>query len=276
VAWESRVSPEFVIHPERDEILMEGLRFYCPRCGAELEDPYDPLGDNLCPTCGYGLWRDLQSVPVVREPEEVIITLESIEYRNFEGDARNYGDESGKNGRSESKFLYLDRFNWGASPGARKLVIGEYFTKMRLYRVSQPMVAHYLNVLRKSKGMTINDVIKAFPEGYHHTVGHWFRKDFGGSIPIPKDIEMLERLFGVRGGLLTALKRTALKFQTVKSSVKGKNPGDYLKINDEEHLIGFLKLLFIPSSEYLKQVRSGGVKTFNLHVALENTTNVSP
>ncbi|NPB02985.1 MAG: hypothetical protein GXO39_01030 [Thermotogae bacterium] len=259
VGWDDKVSLEFVMHPERDEFLMEGLRFHCPKCGSELEDPYDPLGDNRCPSCGFGLWRDLRSVPVVREPEEVLNALDSIRSVEmggaFVGGEAHYGEEQG--GRPNSKFLDMDRLNWGASPGARKLVVGEYFTKMRLYRVSQPLVAQYLNILRKAKDMTINDIVKAFPEGYHHTVGHWFRKDFGGSIPIPQDIERLERIFGVRGGLLGALKRTALKFQTVKSSVKGKNPGDYMRVERVGELVSFLKLLFIPSSEYLKHIGGG-------------------
>ncbi len=35
----------------------------------------------------------------------------------------------------------LDRLNWGASPRARKLILGEYFTKTRLYKLEQNIVA---------------------------------------------------------------------------------------------------------------------------------------
>jgi hypothetical protein len=163
----------------------------------------------------------------------------------------NIGNLEIKRNRSLSKFHFLDRINWGASPGARKLVEGEYFTKMRLYRIDQTIVAQYLTLLRKSKNMSIQDVINKFPKEYYHTVGHWFRKDFGGSIPIPEDIKLLKKVFNVQDGLFKVLERTALKFQTVKTSLKGKNPGDYIKDKNDEELITFLKKLYIPSNEYL-------------------------
>ena len=133
-------------------------------------------------------------------------------------------------------------------------MLGEYFTKMRLYRLDQPLVAHYLTLIRKSKNMTIQEVISKFPKKYHHTVGHWFRKDFGGSIPLPSDIELLEKVLQVKTDLLDILKKTALKFQTVKSSIKGKNPGDYIKDKNESELITYFKSLYLPSTEYLKVI----------------------
>jgi hypothetical protein len=143
----------------------------------------------------------------------------------------------------------------GASPGARKLMLGEYFTKMRLYRIDQPTVAQFLTILRNSKNMTVQDVIKKLPKEYLHTVGHWFRKDFGGSIPIPDDVDLLKEIFKVEDGLLRALERTALKFQTVKASIKGKNPGDFLEFKDELNLINFLRKLLLPSQDYVKLVK---------------------
>jgi len=122
---------------------------------------------------------------------------------------------------------------------------------MRLYRIDQPIVAQYLTLLRKSKNMGIQDIINKLPKEYRHTVGHWFRRDFGGSIPIPEDIKLIKRIFDVQDGLLKILERTALKFQTVKTSIKGKNPGDFIELKDEE-LFNFLKKLFTPSPEYLK------------------------
>ena len=148
----------------------------------------------------------------------------------------------------------MEKINWGASPGARKLMLGEYFTKMRLYRIDQPLVAQYLTLLRKSKNLSIQDIINKLPKEYRHTVGHWFRKDFGGSIPIPQDVELIKTIFNIQDGLLRILKRTALKFQTVKASIRGKNPGDYIKNKKNEDLIKFLKLLYIPSKEYITMV----------------------
>ena len=37
----------------------------------------------------------------------------------------------------------------------------------------------------------------------------------------------------------------SLKFQTVKASIKGKNPGDFLENFDEEKLIEYLKNIFL-------------------------------
>lgn len=258
VQWDGKTSTELVVHPQKEELLMEGLKFFCPKCYSELTEPYDPIGDNLCSYCGQKLWIDLETVPIVQEPQEIFEISKKLEKSNayIIGEILNVNDFKTKGVSSSSKFLSLERINWGASPGARKLVIGEYFTKMRLYRIDQPLVAQYLTLLRKSKNMSIQDVINKLPKEYYHTAGHWFRKDFGGSTPIPQDIELIKEIFGIQDGLLEILKRTALKFQTVKTSIKGKNPGDYIKNKDDEDLIRFLKLLYIPSNEYVKILHS--------------------
>jgi len=151
-----------------------------------------------------------------------------------------------------SKFSELKRINWGASPGARKLMLGEYFTKMRFYRVDQPTIAQYLTILRRSKGMSVQDITNKLPKEYLHTVGHWFRKDFGGSTPIPDDVRLLKRVLGLRNNILNVLEKSALKFQTVKASVKGKNPGDFVENTNDMKLISYLRKLFIPSQQYIK------------------------
>ena len=255
VQWNGKVSIEFVVHPKKDEFLMEGVKFFCPRCHSELIEPYNPIGNNLCLFCGQELWASLKTIPIIQEPPEISEIAEKIENSEYSmGQILDIKDFRKKRASSSSKFSSLERINWGASPGARKLMLGEYFTKMRLYRIDQPLVAQYLTLLRKSKNMGVKDVISKLPEKYYHTVGHWFRKDFGGSIPIPQDIELIEKIFDVQNGLLKILKRTALKFQTVKASIKGKNPGDYIKNKNEEDLIMLLKALYIPSSEYIVTV----------------------
>ncbi|MEM3503807.1 MAG: hypothetical protein QW134_06250, partial [Nitrososphaeria archaeon] len=82
--------------------------------------------------------------------------------------------------------------------------------------------------------------------------GHWFRKDFGGSIPIPEDIKLLRSILNSENKILDILERTALKFQTVKISIKGKNPGDFFEDMDEDDLTIYLKKTFLPSREYIK------------------------
>ncbi|WP_297459176.1 DNA methyltransferase [Thermococcus sp.] len=255
VRWDGTVSVEFALHPERDEFVMEGLKFMCPVCGAELEEPYDPVGENLCPRCGSKLWESLDRVPKIKEPEEIREIVEFLEDKNTSlGEVFDVETPEGRK-RGKSKFFQLDRINWGASPGARKAVLGEYFTKMRLYRVDQPAVAQYLNLLRRSRNLTIKEIVRRMPPGYTHTVGHWFRKDFGGSIPVPEDIPLLMKALGVeKDGFLEALTRTALKFQTVKASIKGRNPGDFIEGIDGEDLRTYLRKLYIPPSAYIKML----------------------
>ncbi len=252
VQWDGKASIEFVIHPKKDEFLMEGVKFFCPKCHSELTEPYDPIGDNICPSCGQKLWINLETIPIIQEPQEISEIAKELENNEYSiGQILNIKDLKRKKVSSSSKFSSLERINWGASPGARKLMLGEYFTKMRLYRIDQPLVAQYLTLLRKSKNMSIQYVINKLPKEYCHTVGHWFRKDFGGSIPIPQDVELIKDIFDVQDNLLRILKRTALKFQTVKASIKGKNPGDYIKNKNDKDIIKFLRLLYIPSNEYI-------------------------
>ena len=71
VQWNGKASIEFVIHPKKDEFLMEGVKFFCPKCHSELTEPYDPIGDNLCPSCGQKLWINLETIPIIQEPKEI-------------------------------------------------------------------------------------------------------------------------------------------------------------------------------------------------------------
>jgi len=255
VQWDEKVSIEFIVHPERDEFLMEGIRFFCPKCNTELIDPFDPIGEDICPSCGTVLWTTVETVPIIKEPQEILEVIQGLENGEYSvGQLSDIKDFKREVINSLSKFLSLERINWGASPGARKLMIGEYFTKMRLYRIDQPIIAQYLTLLRKAMNMSINDIISKLPKEYYHTVGHWFRKDFGGSIPVPEDVKLIRSIFGVQDGLLKVLERTALKFQTVKASARGKNPGDYIKDKGDNELINSLKNLYIPSNEYIKTI----------------------
>ena len=256
VQWDGSASVEFVLNPKSDEFIMEGLTFKCPKCGAKLEEPYDPVSENRCPACNTKLWVSIDTVPIIEEPEEVIKVIEKLESMDYHiGEVIKIEEFEERKKKTKSKFLELDRINWGASPGARKLVLGEYFTKMRLYRIDQPIVAQYLTLVRKQRRMTIQEIIRDMPPKYKHTVGHWFRKDFGGSIPIPEDIPLLKKVLGIENNLLTILERTALKFQTVKASVKGKNPGDFIEGMNKEDLKLYLMKLFVPSHQYIALIK---------------------
>ena len=230
VEWEDGESEEMVLHPSNDEEITESLTFACPKCGFPLPEPYDPLGENVCPSCGAALWRDIGSTPVPLEP----VLQVPVEISEGGNDKRR---------PLRSKYRDLSRINWGASPAARKAVLGEYFTRIRLYKVPQPVVATYLQILRRERGLSIKDVVSHFPPSYRHTVGHWFRKDFGGSIPRPEDIRRLISILGDPTGLLNLLLKAALKLQTVKAHTKGRNPGDFWREEEIHRLV----LLYRPN-----------------------------
>jgi uncharacterized Zn finger protein (UPF0148 family) len=257
VQWDGYASVELVLHPNKDELIMEGLTFKCPKCENKLEELYDPVGENICPSCGKRLWLNIETIPKIEEPKEIIESIEKLKNINYNiGEVIKIEEFEERKKKTKSKFTELERINWGASPGARKLMLGEYFTKMRLYRVDQPTVAQYLTILRKNKGLSIQDIINKLPKSYTHTVGHWFRKDFGGSVPIPEDIPLLREIFETKNNLLNILERTALKFQTVKTSIKGKNPGDFIENLSDKDLTNYFKKLYTPSQKYVKLITS--------------------
>lgn len=254
VKWDGDVSIELVLNPDEDELVMEGISFRCPKCGYLLEEPYDPIGENKCPNCGTELWTDVSTLPKIEEPKQVLEALEELKNTEYSfGETITIEEFEDRKKRTKSKFVELDRVNWGASPGARKTVLGEYFTKMRLYRLDQPTVAQYLTVLRKSKGLSVQDIIDRLPPSYKHTVGHWFRKDFGGSIPVRDDVKLLRSILGDHE-IFDVLERTALKFQTVKASVKGENPGDFIEGLSPAEVVDYLRKLYIPPRQYVKIV----------------------
>lgn len=137
------------------------------------------------------------------------------------------------------KYLSLDRINWGASPGARASVEQEFFSVRRLYNVNQPLVCDYLNQKRLEKNLTKNSFTELFPEHYKHTVNHWLRKDFGGSVPVPDDWELIKSYLDIDEWMTNYVCKTALKLQTVGTS-KYKTPEDFMIENE----ITRLKLLY--------------------------------
>jgi len=248
VQWNGYASIEFVLHPSKDALIMEGLIFKCPKCGNKLEEPYNPTSENICPSCGTILWKDVKTIPIVEEPEEIVEEIKKLKNVNYNvGEVIKIEEFEERSKNTKSKFAELERINWGASPGARKLMLGEYFTKMRLYKIDQPTIAQYLTILRKHKGLSIQDIIDKLPKSYKHTVGHWFRKDFGGSVLIPTDVPLLKKILEANDTMLDVLERTVLKFQTVKATIKGKNPGDFIEGLSDEDLVGYLKKLYVLS-----------------------------
>lgn len=144
------------------------------------------------------------------------------------------------------KFKDIERKNWGASPGARSSVEEEFFAVQRLYNVNQTIIADYLNYIRKKNNLTKKAFTELFPKEYKHTVGHWLRKDFGGSIPVKEDWELLEKLFDIDINIKNYACKMGLKLQTV-SKTKYKIPDDVI----DEKLIERLKELNTNGTQHL-------------------------
>jgi DNA modification methylase len=133
------------------------------------------------------------------------------------------------------KYKNEKRINFGASPGARASVDQEYFSLQRLYEVDQNLIVDYLNKKRKEKGYSKTELTKCFPLEYKHTVGHWLRKDFGGSLPTPEDWEKLTKILDIDENITNYVCKTALKIQTVKHA-DFKMPDDFQNIEFIEKL----------------------------------------
>ena len=128
------------------------------------------------------------------------------------------------------KFNNLERKNWGASPGARSSVEEEFFAVRRLYNVNQNIIADYLNYIRQKKGLSKKVFTELFPSSYKHTVGHWLRKDFGGSVPVKEDWQLMEKYFDIDNEIKKYACKTGLRLQTV-SKTKYKIPDDVIEVN---------------------------------------------
>ena len=129
------------------------------------------------------------------------------------------------------KFKNEKRINWGASPGARSSVQQEYFSLQRLYEVDQNLIADYLNYKRLNKGLSKQALTNLFPKNYKYTVGHWLRKDFGGSLPTITDWFKLVRILDIDENITNYACKTALKIQTVKNA-EYKTPEDFISVNN--------------------------------------------
>lgn len=138
------------------------------------------------------------------------------------------------------KFKDIPRKNWGASPGARSSIEDEYFSLQRLYNVNQKLVSDYLNYKRIERGYSKNEFSKLFPHSYKHTIGHWLRKDFGGSIPTPEDWDLISSILDIDQKFTKYVCASALKLQTVKHS-NFKMPDDFI----DKSFLKNLKKLFL-------------------------------
>ncbi|MBA7526641.1 hypothetical protein ES705_18808 [subsurface metagenome] len=126
-------------------------------------------------------------------------------------------------------FKYKGKFkghevNVGASPGGRISITGIRYVKKREKELSQSLICDYLrDWLRKSK-LSIKQIGAKFKRP--HKVGHWFRKDSGGSLPTREDWIKLKKILGFDDKYDKEMIEMHYVLQTIKKHPKGKNPGD--------------------------------------------------
>ena len=168
----------------------------------------------------------------VKEYEELIPLNNIIDVKNEVLIGKNWASKVNYNG----KFKEIERKNWGASPGARSSIEEEYFSVQRLYPVVQEVTADYLNYIRKKNKLSKKAFTELFPESYKHTIGHWLRKDFGGSVPIPDDWHKLTTIFEIDQEMTNYVCKVALKLQTVRNT-KHKIPDDLISLDMINKLI---------------------------------------
>ncbi|MCB1189456.1 MAG: hypothetical protein KDK90_03440 [Leptospiraceae bacterium] len=88
-----------------------------------------------------------------------------------------------------------------------------------------------MNKKRTEIKLTKNKLTNLFPKEYKHTVDHWLRKDFGGSIPVPEDWESLTKILNIENSYTNYVCKTALKLQKVKQG-EHKLPEDFVCANN--------------------------------------------
>jgi len=232
VKWENEIFTKEIIK-HNGHLNESAFSFFCPKCKSKLLNYYDDEIEVKCTNCKTLLWENFGTVPILKIDGELY--PQKSEINNIDVHIKN----SKKN--YNGKFKDTSKINFGASPGARSSTQDEYFSVKRLYNFPQRMFADLLNILLKNKKMSKKKLTTCFPTSYLHTIGHWFRKDMGGSLPTPEDLEELCKYLDIPLEFKKLLNARSLVLQTVKKSYKGKNPGDYLEFQNENELYDFLQ-----------------------------------
>jgi len=232
VKWENDEFTEEIIK-HKDFVDETSFSFQCPECNSELLNFYDEEIQIKCPKCGIKLWSSQKTIP--------ILTLNSEIYPKVSDKCNiNIKTENTKKDYN-GKFKDAKQINLGASPGARSSTQETYFSIQRYYDYPQEMIADLLRILLKEKEMSKKRITDIFPKSYLHTVGHWFRKDLGGSLPTPEDFLELKDILDINQNFVNLNNSRCLVLQAVKKSHKGKNPGDFLEFGNDDEVMNFLK-----------------------------------
>lgn len=240
VIWnDDQLTKEFVIYDYK--YVDRNILFYCPVCDQILENYYDPLELVRCHNCNTILWDD--KYPRIKERENIVEINNIIKYKetfSFDKIKKNVYKDNNRE-QYNGKFKNEKKINLGASPGARASTQEEVFSKQRLYNVNQPLICDYLNIKRKLAGLSKTGLTRMFPNSYKHTVGHWLRKDFGGSLPNIEDWNRLIDFLDLEIEYTNYVCKTALKLQTVAPNKNGKMPSDFISLDYLNRLLSLYK-----------------------------------
>lgn len=154
------------------------------------------------------------------------LTLSDEEYKKIKPKL----EVENHNNNTNSKFIGHEQ-NRGASPGARMMIYGKYYTKQRKYKITKQLkreIIAYLREWRKRKGITPKEIDEIL--GKKDTAGHWFRLDPGGSIPTPEDWWKLKEILEFDDKYDKIVTETHWVLQTVKPHPKGRTPENIWKI----------------------------------------------
>lgn len=172
----------------------------------------------------YEYYFDIDSLRIPHKTKSNIDLPLFMEEDLFMGIKENPIDYYGIN--SSSKFIG-NEINRGASPGARKILYGDYYTKQRKYKFTTAMeleVIEYLRQYRKKKNISAKEIDVKLKK--KDTAGHWFRLDNGRSLPSPEDWLSLKKILDFDDKYDKIMTEQHYVLQTVKNHPNGKNPGN--------------------------------------------------
>ncbi len=199
----------------------------CPKCKTPLRKFHHYKNTVSCALCSLELWRGIDSIPI-------LIETNPRKEPPYKHQIIDIAEKNTKKVNYQGKFNEADRFNLGQSPGARVSVEEQYFSMQRFYNVKQSMISDYFNLHRNKAKLSKTQITEKFPPEYKHTVGHWLRKDMGGSLPKYEDLLKLNETLQIDQSYFNYISRMGLKLQTVLESERGKNPGDFLDMSLKE------------------------------------------
>ena len=102
-----------------------------------LTEIFDPAEKNFCQSCGKEIWSEYSNMPMIEEPK-LAQTLKTKPTEPIKSGVKTKTVKAIV--KTSSKFNDLDRINWGASPGARSIMLDDSFSRMRLYKIEHPPI----------------------------------------------------------------------------------------------------------------------------------------